>query len=350
MKLLYLLVSLIFLIVLAKGDVCMRCFQDEEKCTFKKSGDDFLYTGSCLSDGFVCGPYNNQTKENFVCRPVAQLGEECFRDSDTESGICKVGLVCLKGICSDAKFSSIGEECEKQSDCYSKFSTCTNNVCTNPTNECKYEEDCLYTQYCQDKVCTPRIQRGKNCSLEANQEPCAHPLFCQNTYSNDEEVGTCQNLFQNGLGSACISDEDCNTQEALYCSEKSNICEKYVTPTQNGNCTNDKDVCGQFQECGCGGKCYDQFTPITQRDVILPLYECLNENECSLSGNLYSPSSCASKNCRSKVCKYLETSYGLTDDTCPSIKSSVESYCNDSSKISYSLFSLLLILIISLLF
>ncbi|KAM9968918.1 hypothetical protein ACTFIW_000321 [Dictyostelium discoideum] len=350
MKLLYSFISLIFLIVLAKGDSsCMKCFKDGEKCSYKKSDGDYLYTGSCVSDGFVCGPYNNETnKENYVCRPSAQLDGECFENSDTEFGICEIGLVCVNGKCINAKFSQTGDECEKETDCYSKFSTCTKNVCTNPTNECKNEEDCLYDQYCQDKVCTPRIQRGKNCSLDSRAEPCAHQLSCQKAYSDEKDVGTCQNLFQSALGSACDSDENCNINQGLYCNKK--ICEKYVEPIQNGNCTNNDDVCDEFQQCGCDGKCNEWFSLKTRVDVLLPLYDCLNEYSCSLGGNSFSPSSCSSKNCRSQVCKYYQASLGTDDGICPSAKYPFEKYCNESSKISYSLFSLLLILIISLLF
>ncbi|KAN0027939.1 hypothetical protein ACTFIV_009765 [Dictyostelium citrinum] len=349
MKLLYILISLIFLIVLVKGD-CMKCFQDDQKCSYTDL-DGILRTGSCEGDGFVCGPYKNETKkENYVCRPFAQLNEACFENDDTEFGICLIGLVCQKGICVNAKFSTVGDSCEQQSDCYSKFATCTNKICTNPTNECKYEEDCLFSQYCQDKVCTARIQRGQDCPLNKNEEACVQPLVCQNT-KGDEEIGTCQNLFQNEIGSACNNDEDCNSEKSLYCNN--GICQEYVEPVQKGNCTTDEDVCDRYHRCGCDGECVGQFTPLTQKDNLLPLVECLNENKCRLSGNIYSSSSCASKYCGPQLCKYLEASYGVLDDVvCPSIKSVVKEYCNtnDSSKISYSLFSLLLILIISLLF
>ncbi|KAM9992454.1 hypothetical protein ACTFIY_009882 [Dictyostelium cf. discoideum] len=121
----------------------------------------------------------------------------------------------------------------------------------------------IKVEYCLDKVCTPRIQRGKNCSFEGHGDPCSHPLTCQLTYANEKEVGTCQNNFQNALGSACYSDEYCNINDGLY------VC------ILNYN----DDVCTQFQRCGCDGKCTEWFSPkSTQKDILLPLYDCFNEH------------------------------------------------------------------------
>ncbi|KAK5583534.1 hypothetical protein RB653_005131 [Dictyostelium firmibasis] len=347
MKLLYLLISIIFILKSVKGD-CIKCFNEGEKCTYVDSDGDTKF-GGC-NGGFICVPLTNSTlSENYVCRPYAKLNEECFKNSDEGSGMCELGLLCQSGKCVNARFSIIGEGCEQVSDCYSNYAQCTNKICTNPTNECRNEYDCEFSQYCNDKVCTPRVERGKNCTLD--DDMCSQPLVCQKFYPKEEKIGTCQTLTQNGIGGACKDDGFCNSQDGLYCND--NICQKYVEPIQKGNCTIDPSVCDQYHSCDCQGNCYSGFTPLTIKDNLTPLYDCLLENQCYIGGNLFSSSSCASKHCGPEVCNYLKASYSVNDKSiCSSFSNVVDQYCsiNSSSKIVYSLFTLLLILIISLLF
>ncbi|KAN0029557.1 hypothetical protein ACTA71_007686 [Dictyostelium dimigraforme] len=346
--LLHILISLIFIIVLVRGsDYCMKCYDEGAKCAFLKS-DGSYDVGGCV-DNLVCGPLNNKTTiENFVCRPFSKKNEECFSFSGSDAGICVMGLVCVNDKCSNAHFSSIGEACEQQTDCISNFATCTNKICTNPTNECKNEDDCGYSQYCQSNVCTPRINPGKNCTIYGD-EMCIQPLICQEAYKDEEFIGTCQTPIQNGIGGNCNIDTNCNINDGLYCNN--GICEEYVEPIQKGNCTTDASICDQYHSCDCQGKCYAQFTPLTKINSSIPFEKCVSENQCRFDGNVLSSSSCISKNCGKQLCTFLKVSYGVSGDTvCPNVKYSLDQYCGTSSKISYSLFSLLLLLIISLLF
>ncbi|KAN0029560.1 hypothetical protein ACTA71_007689 [Dictyostelium dimigraforme] len=321
MKLLRLLISQIFIISLVNG-YCIKCFENGEKCYYKPTYDTFR-VGGCGS-GYICGPLNNQTtEENYICRPLAKLNEACFQNDIFESNMCDVGLVCQKGKCINARFAMIGEVCQQQSDCSSDYATCTNNVCTNPTNECIFPNDCGYDQFCQNGVCASRIQKGNNCT-KRYYEMCSRPLICQLNYLNDFESGTCQPIIVNGIGGTCQGSINCNSDDGLYC--QNDICQEYVEPVQKGNCTIRDSFCDDLHDCDCEGKCYPDSTPHIIKTSYRPIDECMFENQCVYTDNTLSSSSCVSRKCGPEQCEYLKAS--LQDSTlCSGFSYYVDQYC-----------------------
>ncbi|KAK5583652.1 hypothetical protein RB653_005250 [Dictyostelium firmibasis] len=329
MKILFVLIVLFNLILLIKGQ-CTECKGAGEKC--KK--------GQC-GEGLVCIS-NTGSFDDAVCSPLSQDKCDYFH-------MCDYSLTCVNGVCIDAYFSVVGDPCEKQTDCYGNFTKCTNNICTNPTNQCSTNSDCRYNQECINKSCTNLIGLGKNCSL--NDDDCAFSLSCQKTYKVDDQIGTCQNIILANIGASCGSNFDCNFNDGLYCSNS--ICEKYVENIPTGNCTTDNSICKNYM-CSCNGECLnDDSTPEFLSKIYFPLLECANENQCSLNLNSYSSSSCLSKKCGSLRCKLLKTDVGDPNGCDGYYKTLVQPYCdkNNSSKINgFSLMSILLVMVITLFF
>ncbi|KAM9956908.1 hypothetical protein ACTFIR_003643 [Dictyostelium discoideum] len=332
---LFLLLSFICLLNLIKGD-CKTCIDQGEKC-YKESFDQYYWTysykkiGEC-KNGLVCGPKDkNSNLIDYICKPVSNFGQTCSKDFE-----CNIGLVCLNNVCSNSRFSAIGEPCSNTYDCEGTNSYCSiEGVCSGPVI-CKSDIDCKYGYYCtsssssSSKYCTIQPTLGQPCYFNGFTDYCLNST-CQNSYSSSSSsyyYGSCQYPILKTFGKPCSNSYECDYTNNLYCSSYSNICEYYTKMIKepiNGNCSNVTGIgssqvlikgntCDDAFDCSCiDGECHQSdLLPMQISNIVNPLVNCLHSHACKLIvNNSYSLNSCASRNCANEMCKYLKASYDI---------------------------------------
>ncbi|KAK5578436.1 hypothetical protein RB653_008107 [Dictyostelium firmibasis] len=342
MKIIY-FISLFILISIYNSSVnaqrCANCLKENQSC----SKD--LNFGSCESGTFC--PHKSQ-----VCTSYIKEGEKCDKDFN----YCIPGKRCLEDVdgiyrCIDHSFSNFGEECTLDSDCSTYQLSCIKGVCKLITNQTCNSDDgnCQYNEYCKCPstgcYCTPIKTEGESCS---STDKCLPGLFCISSICTKFATPML------GIGSPCTFSVECNFNDGLYCSNR--ICQEFVEPkstscTPNTTSTNQ---CSEYQSCSCSdGTCY-QTSPYPPEEIQLVinnnLKQCAYDNGCALGNylNYISSESCVSKNCRKLICEKESQDYvKQKGDDCGRDAFELDLYCNSSIKITQSIASILIILLIT---
>ncbi|KAK5578435.1 hypothetical protein RB653_008106 [Dictyostelium firmibasis] len=320
---------------------CANCLKENQSCL------SYLNFVLCES-GTFCADESN------LCTSYIKEGEKCDKDLN----YCIPGKRCLEDVngiyrCIDYSFSNVGDQCTLDSDCSTNELSCIKGVCKlKESNDCRNNDgNCKYNEYCKCSstdascYCTPIKTEGESCSYT---DECLGGLFCISSI--------CTKLATPmlGIGSPCTSSEQCNFNDDLDC--LNGICQEYVY-TKSISCTpntTSNNPCYGYLSCSCSdGICYQTSPYPPQKNQLkfnYNLKQCAYDNGCALGNylNYISSESCVSKNCRKLICETKSQRYmKQKGDDCGKDAFILDLYCNSSIKITQSIASLLIILLIT---
>ncbi|KAM9988486.1 hypothetical protein ACTFIZ_012213 [Dictyostelium cf. discoideum] len=342
----YLIPCLILIIFFSSvvNSVCRNCAKENEIC-----GNDLV---ECSYETYCFYNFSLPSTQIRKCVKYLREGDECAKQSDENK--CIRGTSCRmdkKNVykCLGYGFSTLGEDCEFNSDCATDELVCNNEKCTlDSTKDCRGDSaNCNYDEYCETKY-IGGIDYTYSCKLiKLEGESCLSDNDCLGNLLCRENRCVQKPLIQ--FGGVCPFDQDvCDYNKGLYCSN--GICIEYVEPIKRSCSPNATiDTCPYTQTCSCSdGECYDtQLNPPEYNKNFYSdeLKKCAYDNECSTNVNLISSKSCVSKHCRKEICAYKTSNYKTKEtDDCGYGAFLRDLYCNSSFKITQSITSLFIIL------
>ncbi|KAM9988491.1 hypothetical protein ACTFIZ_012225 [Dictyostelium cf. discoideum] len=322
----YLIPCLILIIFFSSvaNSVCRNCAKENEFC-----GNNL---GECSYDTRC---FSNSSTQIRKCVKYLREGDECVKQNDN---------LCIHGKCLDFGFSTLGEDCEFNSDCATDELVCINEKCIlSSTKNCDGDSaNCNYDEYCESKFIDGEGYTHSCKLIKLEGESCLSDNDCLGNLLCRKDRCVQKPLIQ--LGGVCPFDQGvCDYNKGLYCSN--GICIEYVEPIKR-SCTPNAtfDTCPGIQTCSCSdGECYDaQLNPPEYNKNFYSdeLKKCAYDNECSTNVNLISSKSCVSKHCRKEICKHYTSNYKKKEtDDCGNDAFYVDLYCNSSFKITQSITS-----------
>ena len=194
---------------------------------------DGLCTSVCFGDIIPCG-------SNEVCTWI--VGDNYCLQSCVEDSSCRDGYVCLSGACRPP--AEAGVECVKDTDCTSGL--CSDGLCS---GDCTTHADCPGAMYCDDPGDGSLACLRDDCSSGICQRPCAgHDDCAEGTYCLESDSGD--------LLCALVPDDDGpgtlgHSCAAQSCASGYDCVERFDGDMQ-AYCTKD---CSSTAECGPGMIC-----------------------------------------------------------------------------------------------
>ncbi|EGC32057.1 hypothetical protein DICPUDRAFT_99005 [Dictyostelium purpureum] len=327
--------KIIFLIVISIGII--------NACTQYQCLDQGEY---CNKPGRYCGGnlYCNIAYEEPICEPMLKQYDTCKYQSQ-----CQYGLYCYNTgddqYCANVRYKGPGETCKKDIEC-SENLKCLNTTCVYPGLQCT-PTTCGANQFCNDeKQCQTKYSDGTECTSDVQ---CKINSRCLITSS--PSVSKCTLLNSIGEGKPCNSVDSCDIGLNLVCSN--GYCTKFETiKRSNTTCSKDSNclssetcLCNSINKPNGSGSCTESSNiGPSCKDAKLKYFNCLSNSKCPTVSvtNIYSSLSCAQSKCGQLKCAYESTCIN-GDFSCGQ-----GSICNNSNKLKYSSFLLLLLFILIL--
>eukprot|EP01130_Rhizamoeba_saxonica_P002512 TRINITY_DN12302_c0_g1_i1.p1 TRINITY_DN12302_c0_g1~~TRINITY_DN12302_c0_g1_i1.p1 ORF type:complete len:357 (+),score=44.05 TRINITY_DN12302_c0_g1_i1:14-1084(+) len=258
--------------------------------------------------------------------------DECKfeEESCSETGDCAKGLYCISGTC---KFSTQGDDCDIDSDCYGNaLQQCVDGVCErkwSPNDRCFKDDDCYKDLECVSHKCASK-STGDECDEDIE---CGYDHYClggtligvcaervndgavcltsqQCQYHSSCDLGICKPITYVDEGESCNNFDRC--RKNLACNQD-HVCVS-ADPYTIDTCSEDDTSCPDGESCTSGLGCDyvlgdgSYYCYATDEKLVAnacidkeeKYYDCMKKHECMSDGTSFDADlvrTCVFKNC-----------------------------------------------------